>query len=100
MKPLTALLPLGPAHGTHERAFRHPLAVRQEDLRAATFDVGLMPVDRREIRKGRLRSDACAALECATVAAAVRIGSALGPLRRALRTPERALGLVEAAPLD
>src|SRR2546430_7086769 len=100
MKTLSALVPLRAAHRTHKGPVGHSLAVRQEDLRATPLDVRLMSIARCEIGKGCLRPHPSTTLERATVAAAVRVRGALRPVGSALGTAERALGLVEAAPLD
>src|SRR5919201_1252776 len=100
MQSLAALLPFGPTDRAHEDTLGHGFTVREKDLRATALDLRLMSIRGCEVRERRLRSDARAALEDATVAATIRVGSALHPLRRALRAAERAIRFVEAAPLD
>src|SRR5687768_10215653 len=100
MESLGAPLPLRSAHGTDESTVGHPLAVRQQDLRAASFDVRLTAVGGREIRERRLRPDAGAPREDPSIAAPVGVVVRFLPLGGALRAAEGSLRLVEAAPLD
>src|SRR5437763_534360 len=100
MEPLGASLPFGATHRAHEDALGHALTMREKDLRAAALDLRLVSVRRGEIWERRLRPDARAPLEDTTVAALVRVRAALHPLGRAFRTPEGAIGLVEASPFD
>src|SRR4051812_20163784 len=100
VKALGASLPLRAADGADECAIGHPLAVRQQDLRAAALDLGLLSIRRGEIWKRRPRPDARASLEHACISASIDVGVRLRPLGRALRTAERAPRLVVATPLD
>src|SRR6202022_1970018 len=58
VKPFRAALPLRAAHRAHECTVGHALAVREQDLRAAAFDLRLLPIGGSEIRERGLRSDA------------------------------------------
>src|SRR3989442_11390903 len=100
VKPVGAALPERSAHRTHEGSVRHPLTPRQQELCAAPLHVGLVAVGGAEIRERRLRPDARAPREDPSVAAPIGVGVRLFPFRRALRTAERTVGFVKAAPLD